>query len=117
MFRARLPSPTNVSGQTLATRGFFSYQAAAGFYQRQQGLKFLGSERDRLTVPLAERGRPHPCGKPQSNKFFLANRSQASQAEIIAVYLGKTALEDSYLGLGTVVINAEQTFRNILIER
>ena len=24
--------------------------------------------------------------------------------EIIAVYLGKTALEDSYMGLGTVVI-------------
>jgi hypothetical protein len=28
--------------------------------------------------------------------------------EIIAVYLGKTALEDSYLGLGTVVINADK---------
>lgn len=27
--------------------------------------------------------------------------------EIIAVYLGKTALEDSYLGLGTVVIAAD----------
>ena len=27
--------------------------------------------------------------------------------EIIAVYLGKTALEDSYLGLGTVTINAD----------
>jgi hypothetical protein len=27
--------------------------------------------------------------------------------EIIAVYLGKTALEDSYLGLGTVIINAD----------
>jgi hypothetical protein len=28
--------------------------------------------------------------------------------EIIAVYLGKTALEDSYLGLGTVIINADK---------
>jgi hypothetical protein len=28
--------------------------------------------------------------------------------EIIAVYLGKTALEDSYLGLGTVVINQDK---------
>jgi hypothetical protein len=28
--------------------------------------------------------------------------------EIIAVYLGKTALEDSYMGLGTVVINADK---------
>jgi hypothetical protein len=28
--------------------------------------------------------------------------------EIIAVYLGKTALEDSYLGLGTVVINSDK---------
>jgi hypothetical protein len=28
--------------------------------------------------------------------------------EIIAVYLGKTALEDSYMGLGTVIINAEK---------
>ena len=28
--------------------------------------------------------------------------------EIIAVYLGKTALEDSYIGLGTVVINADK---------
>ena len=27
--------------------------------------------------------------------------------EIIAVYLGKTALEDSYMGLGTVIINAD----------
>lgn len=27
--------------------------------------------------------------------------------EIIAVYLGKTALQDSYGGLGTVVINAD----------
>jgi hypothetical protein len=27
--------------------------------------------------------------------------------EIIAVYLGKTALEDSYGGLGTVVISAD----------
>lgn len=27
--------------------------------------------------------------------------------EIVAVYLGKTALEDSYLGLGTVVIAAD----------
>ena len=27
--------------------------------------------------------------------------------EIIAVYLGKTALEDSYLGLGTVVVAAD----------
>jgi hypothetical protein len=27
--------------------------------------------------------------------------------EIIAVYLGKTALEDSYAGLGTVTINAD----------
>lgn len=27
--------------------------------------------------------------------------------EIIAVYLGKTALEDSYLGLGTIVINPD----------
>jgi hypothetical protein len=27
--------------------------------------------------------------------------------EIIAVYLGKTALQDSYMGLGTVVINAD----------
>lgn len=27
--------------------------------------------------------------------------------EIIAVYLGKTALEDSYLGLGTIVISAD----------
>ena len=29
------------------------------------------------------------------------------QNEIIAVYLGKTALEDSYLGLGTVTIAAD----------
>ena len=28
--------------------------------------------------------------------------------EIIAVYLGKTALEHSYMGLGTVVINADK---------
>ncbi len=28
--------------------------------------------------------------------------------EIIAVYLGKTALEDSYMGLGAVVINADK---------
>jgi hypothetical protein len=28
--------------------------------------------------------------------------------EIIAVYLGKTALEDSYMGLGTVVINVNK---------
>jgi hypothetical protein len=28
--------------------------------------------------------------------------------EIIAVYLGKTAMEDSYMGLGTVVINADK---------
>lgn len=28
--------------------------------------------------------------------------------EIIAVYLGKTALEDSYIGLGTVIINADK---------
>lgn len=28
--------------------------------------------------------------------------------EIIAVYLGKTALEDSYIGLGTVVIHADK---------
>ena len=28
--------------------------------------------------------------------------------EIIAVYLGKTALEDSYMGLGTVVINSDK---------
>jgi hypothetical protein len=28
--------------------------------------------------------------------------------EIIAVYLGKTALEDSYMGLGTVIINADK---------
>jgi hypothetical protein len=27
--------------------------------------------------------------------------------EIVAVYLGKTALKDSYMGLGTVVINAD----------
>src|SRR5689334_1947269 len=27
--------------------------------------------------------------------------------EIIAVYLGKTALQDSYMGLGTVIINAD----------
>lgn len=27
---------------------------------------------------------------------------------IIAVYLGKTALEDSYMGLGTVIINADK---------
>ncbi|HWX53847.1 MAG TPA: hypothetical protein VN176_04570 [Verrucomicrobiae bacterium] len=27
--------------------------------------------------------------------------------EIVAVYLGKTALEDSYMGLGTVLINAD----------
>jgi hypothetical protein len=27
--------------------------------------------------------------------------------EIVAVYLGKTALEDSYMGLGTVVINSD----------
>ena len=29
------------------------------------------------------------------------------QNEIVAVYLGKTAVEDSYGGLGTVVINAD----------
>jgi hypothetical protein len=29
------------------------------------------------------------------------------QNEILAVYLGKTALEDSYGGLGTVVVNAD----------
>lgn len=28
--------------------------------------------------------------------------------EIIAVYLGKTALENSYLGLGTVIVNADK---------
>lgn len=28
--------------------------------------------------------------------------------EIIAVYLGKTALQDSYMGLGTVIINADR---------
>ena len=28
--------------------------------------------------------------------------------EIIAVYLGKTALEDSYMGLGTVIINSDR---------
>lgn len=28
--------------------------------------------------------------------------------EIIAVYLGKTALQDSYMGLGTVVMNADK---------
>jgi hypothetical protein len=28
--------------------------------------------------------------------------------EIIAVYLGKTALEDSYMGLGTVIIHADK---------
>jgi hypothetical protein len=28
--------------------------------------------------------------------------------EIIAVYLGKTALQDSYMGLGTVIINADK---------
>ena len=28
--------------------------------------------------------------------------------EIIAVYLGKTALEDSYMGLGTVVMNVDK---------
>ncbi|MGB9121016.1 MAG: hypothetical protein WCE73_10380 [Candidatus Angelobacter sp.] len=28
--------------------------------------------------------------------------------EIIAVYLGKTALEDSYMGLGTVIINSDK---------
>jgi hypothetical protein len=28
--------------------------------------------------------------------------------EIIAVYLGKTALEDSHMGLGTVVINSDK---------
>jgi hypothetical protein len=28
--------------------------------------------------------------------------------EIIAVYLGQTALQDSYMGLGTVVINADK---------
>jgi hypothetical protein len=27
--------------------------------------------------------------------------------EILAVYLGKTALEDSYMGLGTIIINAD----------
>jgi hypothetical protein len=27
--------------------------------------------------------------------------------EIIAVYLGKTALEDSYVGLGRVIVNAD----------
>jgi hypothetical protein len=27
--------------------------------------------------------------------------------EIVAVYLGKTALEDSYMGLGTIVIAAD----------
>jgi hypothetical protein len=32
----------------------------------------------------------------------------AYKNEIIAVYLGKTALEDSYMGLGTVVINADK---------
>jgi hypothetical protein len=32
----------------------------------------------------------------------------AYKNEIIAVYLGKTALEDSYMGLGTVIINADK---------
>jgi hypothetical protein len=27
--------------------------------------------------------------------------------EIVAVYLGKTALQDSYMGLGTIIINAD----------
>ena len=31
----------------------------------------------------------------------------AYKNEIIAVYLGKTALQDSYMGLGTVIINAD----------
>jgi hypothetical protein len=35
--------------------------------------------------------------------------------EIIAVYLGKTALEDSYLGLGTVIINADKHTGSFLL--
>jgi hypothetical protein len=31
----------------------------------------------------------------------------AYKNEIVAVYLGKTALQDSYMGLGTVTINAD----------
>jgi hypothetical protein len=47
----------------------------------------------------------------------MADQMQANKAkytgpgsyknEIIAVYLGKTALQDSYMGLGTVIINAD----------
>jgi hypothetical protein len=44
---------------------------------------------------------------------FHANKAKFTgpgtyKNEIIAVYLGKTALEDSYLGLGTVIINADK---------
>jgi len=37
-------------------------------------------------------------------KFAGAGRYQN---EIVALYLGKTALEDAYMGLGTVTINAD----------
>jgi hypothetical protein len=37
--------------------------------------------------------------------------------EIIAVYLGKTALEDSYLGLGTVIIHTDKHSGTFNIER
>lgn len=48
---------------------------------------------------------------------FMAEQMHANKAkfagpgnyanEIVAVYLGKTALEDSYLGLGTVIVAAD----------
>lgn len=41
-----------------------------------------------------------------ANKAPFAGPGKYSN-EIIAVYLGKTALEDSYLGLGTIIIAAD----------
>jgi hypothetical protein len=41
-----------------------------------------------------------------SNKAKFAGPGKY-QNEILAIYLGKTALEDSYGGLGTIVVNAD----------
>jgi len=41
-----------------------------------------------------------------SNKAKFAGQGKY-QNEILAIYLGKTALEDSYGGLGTIVVNAD----------
>ena len=42
----------------------------------------------------------------RANKAKFAGPGKYTN-EIVAVYLGKTALEDSYMGLGTVTINSD----------